>query len=52
MQLFGRRARADSHGRYHLSCDEMAELYRGFHLALTDTYWETAANHKSDKNPS
>lgn len=36
----------DSKGRVHISLEDMAEIYRNFHAALNDTYWETASNHK------
>ncbi|VDO85911.1 unnamed protein product [Haemonchus placei] len=36
----------DAKGRVHISLEDMAEIYRNFHAALSETYWETASNHK------
>ncbi|EYC01915.1 hypothetical protein Y032_0103g3536 [Ancylostoma ceylanicum] len=47
MHLHLRHSRGvDSKGRVHITADEMAEIYRNFHAALNETYWETASNHK------
>ncbi|KAK6745383.1 hypothetical protein RB195_011860 [Necator americanus] len=47
MHLHLRHSRGvDAKGRVHISTDEMAEIYRNFHQALNETYWETASNHK------
>ncbi|KHJ93269.1 hypothetical protein OESDEN_06824 [Oesophagostomum dentatum] len=46
MHFHLRHSRVDSKGRVHISADEMAEVYKNFHAALNDTYWETASNHK------
>ncbi|XGW15088.1 hypothetical protein V3C99_000963 [Haemonchus contortus] len=47
MQLHLRSAKGvDAKGRVHISLEDMAEIYRNFHAALSETYWETASNHK------
>nr|CDJ92314.1 unnamed protein product [Haemonchus contortus] len=47
MHLHLRSARGvDAKGRVHVSLEDMAEIYRNFHAALSETYWETASNHK------
>ncbi|VDK53872.1 unnamed protein product [Cylicostephanus goldi] len=47
MHLHLRHTRGvDAKGRMHITADEMAEIYKSFHAALNETYWETASNHK------
>nr|CDJ97993.1 unnamed protein product [Haemonchus contortus] len=47
MHLHLRSARGvDAKGRVHISLEDMAEIYGNFHAALSETYWETASNHK------
>uniref|UniRef100_A0A1I7X197 BUB1 N-terminal domain-containing protein n=1 Tax=Heterorhabditis bacteriophora TaxID=37862 RepID=A0A1I7X197_HETBA len=48
MHLHRRHSGLDSKGRLHISCDDMADIYKNFHISLNETYWNTASNHKSE----